>query len=215
LLTPENAVRLRQSWERHWDQSKAIRVEKTTRNLLKTRFLQAVFRNSYFIVIRRHPVAVSLATQRWKVSLVPLHNLFEHWLHCHALFEKDKEHLKLVYELTYENYVEDPDKYHQEIARFVGTRVPENGIEETTGVHNKKYFDRWSNLLKNSVFKSYYRYIAMKYEPRVARYGYSLKEGFGVSEKALKAGKVLGAVGPLCCLGADTGAFHAALISSL
>jgi hypothetical protein len=207
LLTPENAVRLRQSWERHWDQSKPIRVEKTPGNLLKTRFLQAAFPNSYFIVIRRHPVAVSLATQRWKVSLVPLHNLFEHWLHCHALFEKDKEHLKRVYELTYENYVEDPDKYHQEIARFIGTRVPKNGMEETTGVHNKKYFDRWSNLLKNSLFKSYYRYLVIKYDARVGRYGYLLKEGFDVSDRRLKGGKVSCAVGPLYCLGADIGAF--------
>jgi hypothetical protein len=89
----------------------------------------------------------------------------------------------------------------------MGLRVPERAMEETVKVHNNKYFDRWSNLLKNSLFKSYYRYIAMKYEPRVARYGYSLKEGFGVSEKALEAGKVSGAVGSLCCLGADTGAY--------
>src|SRR5512132_1622193 len=61
LLTPENALKLRQSWERYWDQSKAIRVEKTPGNLLKTRFLQAVFPHSYFIVIRRHPGPVSMA----------------------------------------------------------------------------------------------------------------------------------------------------------
>src|SRR5438874_8167815 len=129
LLTPENALKLRQSWERYWDQSKAIRVEKTPGNLLKTRFLQAVFPRSYFIVIRRHPVPVSMANQRWKVSFAPLHNLFDHWLHCHALFEEDKKYLDHVYELSYENYVRDPDKYHAEIAAFIGTRVPETSME--------------------------------------------------------------------------------------
>jgi len=33
--------------------------------------------------------------------------------------------LKQVYELKYEDYVEDPDKYNREIAAFIGTRVPE------------------------------------------------------------------------------------------
>jgi Sulfotransferase family len=67
-LTPDNALKLRQNWERTWDQSNAVRVEKTPGNLLKTRFLQAMFPDSYFIVIRRHPVPVSMANQRWKVS---------------------------------------------------------------------------------------------------------------------------------------------------
>ena len=124
LFTPANAARLRKSWHAHWDNSKTIFVEKTPGNLLKTRFLQAVFPKSYFIVIRRHPVAVSMANQRWKVSLTPLHNLFDHWLHCHALFDRDKKHLKPLYELSYEDYVRDPDKYHEEIAAFIGSTVP-------------------------------------------------------------------------------------------
>jgi len=193
LLTPENAARLRQSWERYWDQSKPIRVEKTPGNLLKTRFLQAVFPHSYFIVIRRHPVPVSIANQRWKVSLAPLHNLFEHWLRCHGLFEEDKKYLRHVYELNYEDYVRDPDKYHEEIAAFIGTRVPENSMEQVTGAYNQKYFNRWSDLLNNSLFKDYYRFIAVKYEPKFTKYGYSLTKGFGINEERLRHGERISA----------------------
>jgi hypothetical protein len=231
LLTPENALKLRRSWEPYWDTSKTIRVEKTPSNLLMTRFLQAVFPNSYFIVIRRHPVPVTMASQRWKISVSPLYRLFEHWLHCHELFEEDKKYLKHVYELAYEDYVENPDKHHSEIAAFIGTsvpkppkedkfryvaqwrnpsglRVPERAMEEVSGVHNRKYFDRWCNLLRNSFFKSYYRYIARKYDPRFAKYGYSLTEGLGVSEEVLHGGgKTSTAVGALCCRGADLCAF--------
>ena len=184
LLTPENAMKLRQSWEKHWDPGKAIRVEKTPGHLLKTRFLQAVFPESYFIVIRRHPVPVSIANnQRWKVTFAPLHNLFDHWLHCYGLFDEDKKYLKHVYELTYEDYIQNPDKCYQEIADFIGTRVPEppeedkfyhvtqwrnplglrvpeGAMENVTGAHNKKYFDRWSDFLNNSPLRCYYRYIA-------------------------------------------------------
>jgi hypothetical protein len=210
-------------------------VEKTPGNLLMTRFLQAAFPNSYFVVIKRHPVPVSMSSQRWKINVTSLHSLFKHWLHCHELFEKDEKYLKHVYELRYEDYVEDPDKYHQEIARFIGTRVPEapkedkfryvaqwanptglrvpeRAMEETSRAYDKKYFDRWSDLLNNSLFKSYYRYIAVKYESRFAKYGYSLTKGFGISGKVLQGGKVSNAVGALCCLGADTGAFMRRLL---
>jgi len=204
LLTPENALKLKQSWERYWDASKAIRVEKTPGNLLKTRFLQAVFPNSYFIAIKRHPVAVSMANQRWKVSLASLHSLFEHWLHCHALFEEDRKHLRHVYELSYEDYVRDPDKYHEEVAAFIGTRVPEGVMEGVTGAYNQKYFNRWSDLLNNSPFKRYYQYIAVHYEPGFANYGYSLSKGFGVKEARLRKAKETSAIaGALCCLMAN------------
>jgi len=55
LLTPANVTKLKASWDKYWEADKAICVEKTPENLLMTRFLQAAFANSYFIVIRRHP----------------------------------------------------------------------------------------------------------------------------------------------------------------
>ena len=118
--------------------------------------------------------------------------MFQHWLHCYRIFEQDKKYLKHVYELRYEDYVENPDKYHQEIAAFIGTRVPEPPKEDTfrivlqqwhrfglrvperameipSAVYNKKYFNRWSYFLTRSPLKGYYRYIARKYEPEFAK----------------------------------------------
>lgn len=229
LLTAEKVARLHACWHSYWDKDKTICVEKTPRNLIMTRFLQRAFPNSYFIVLRRHPVAVSIATQKWKDSLVSKYRLFEHWLRCHELFEGDKKHLRNVYELTYENYIEDPHRYHKEIAAFIGTRVPEppeddtfrfvthwrtpgglrvpeGAMEKVNGAHNKKYFDQWSNLLRNSFWKGYYQYIARRFEPRFEKHGYSLIKGFGLeTEKAFD--KVSTALGPLFCLGADANAF--------
>jgi Sulfotransferase family len=205
LLTPENAAKLRQSWERYWDQAKGICVEKTPGNLLKTRFLQAMFPQSYFIVIRRHPISVSMANQKWKGELSAIHKLFEHWLHCHALLDEDKKHLKHVYELSYENYVQDPGKYHAEIATFIGSSVPEDLMEQVTGAYNQKYFSRWSELLNKSALKGYYRFVAAKYEPMFAKYGYSLTRGFGVNEEQV-ASRTGAAAGALYCLLADANA---------
>src|SRR6266567_9117613 len=139
LLTPEKIARLRASWHSYWDKSKTIYVEKTPGNLLMTRFLQAAFPNSYFIVVKRHPIPVCMGTPKLgQASATSLHNLFEHWLHCHQLFEEDKKHLKHVYELTYEDYIEDPGRYHQEIAAFMGTTVPKTALKEVNADRSKK-----------------------------------------------------------------------------
>ena len=175
LLTPANVAKLRASWHAHWDRNKTICIEKTPANLLMTRFLQAAFPNVYFVVIRRHPVAVSMASQKW--SLTSLHSLFEHWLRCHHLFALDKAHLAHVYELTYEEYVENPAKEHQQIADFLGTRVITDQMESLSSAHNRKYLAHWHKLLTNSRWKPYYLHIASKYERRFAKYNYSLIRG--------------------------------------
>ena len=231
LLTRENIARLRASWHAYWDNSKTIFVEKTPANLLMTRFLQAGFPNSYFVVIKRHPIAVGLAAQKWKVNVTSLYTMFEHWLHCHALYEQDKEYLKHVYELKYEDYVENPDKYHAELAAFIGTRmperpkedqsrivlqwpnphgllVPERTMEEASANYNKRYFDRWRHLLTKSPFNGYYRYIARKYESKFAKYEYSLTKGFGLNGEAPhRRGKLSDAIGAFTCRAADACAF--------
>ncbi len=204
LLTPENVERLHASWSRYWDPSKNIRIEKTPGNLIMTRFLQAAFPGCYFIVIRRHPVAVSMANQRWKKSMASLHVGFEHWLHCYALFEEDKKFLNNVYELTYEQYIADPGRYHREIANFIGATLGDETLEEVTGSHNRRYFERWRQLRTESPFRSYYQYVAGKYEPRFVPFGYSLlapEGGTGASSPA--PGDVAEWRGKLCCAGAD------------
>jgi len=227
LLTRENIATLRASWHAYWDNSKTIFVEKTPANLLMTRFLQAGFPNSHFVVIKRHPIPVGMAAQKWKVNVKSLHTMFEHWLHCHGLYEQDKEYLKHLYELKYEDYVENPDKYHAELATFIGTRVPERPkkdrsrtvlqwpnpyglcvpertMEKASADYNQKYFDRWYHLLRNSPLKGYYRYLAWKYEPKFATYGYSLTKGFELSEAVLHhRGKLSDAIGAFYCHAAD------------
>lgn len=183
LLTSANASRLRRSWETYWDRNKTIRVEKTPGNLLKTRFLQAAFPNAHFIVVKRHPVPVCLATQKWSVT--PLHELFQHWLRCHEIFDGDKKRLEHVYELSYEDYIQNPKKYLEEIASFIGTEFSGSIGAEAADGYNKKYFNRWAQMLQTSVFKSYYRSVAREYERRFAEHGYSLAPQSSKTAKSL------------------------------
>jgi len=173
LLTRDNVRRLHQSWECRWAaREKTIRVEKTPGNLIMTRFLQAAFENAYFVVIKRHPVAVSLATQKW--SRTSFHSLFDHWLRCHQIFNDDVARLKHVYELRYEDYLEDPVRHLAEIAAFIGTSEPKWPIESVSDAHNRKYLSRWEWMLGNSPHRAYYRYLEGAYEARFAAHGYSV-----------------------------------------
>lgn len=202
LLTPANVDRLRQSWETYWHKNKRICVEKTPGNLLKTRFLQAAFPNAYFVVIKRHPVAVSLATQKW--SLTPLHELFKHWLQCHKIFDEDKKQLNRLYELSYEDYIENPRRYLEEIANFIGTKFAGSLKEQAANGYNKKYFDRWARMLQSSPFKEYYCRVASKYEREFREHGYSLSPPPSkTTSLPVENEPVPGMLIPLLCQGAD------------
>lgn len=202
LLTAANVRRLRETWECHWaDRKKTIRVEKTPANLIMTRFLQAAFENAYFIVIKRHPVAVSLATQKWcKTSF---RSLFDHWLRCHEIFKNDKTKLKHVYELKYEEFLNDPAHYLAEIADFIGTNKPTCPISNLADAHNRKYLNQWEWMLGGSPYRAYYRYLAQAYEASFAAFDYpaATSEKTGVSANRINRARRIG--GLALCVGAD------------
>jgi hypothetical protein len=227
LLTPENAASLRASWDKWWDKSKSICIEKSTGNLLKGRFLQAVFPNSCFIVVKRHPVATCLAISKWngtfakppgfwemvssffsprKWSGFPLHRLFQHWLRCYDIFCEDKKHLREVYELTYEDYIANQNRHHQQIAAFIGAGLLED-VEPTSDSYNKKYLDKWHRMLTSGVGKKYCQFLAAKYETEFARHNYSLVADFEDGQELLRKGAAISPImGAFYCACADVAA---------
>ncbi len=143
LVTPENRAKLIDEWSRHWDMDKTVLVEKTPRNLLQARFLQALFPDAYFIMIRRHPIAVSLATQKWtRMSWLAL---MEHWLTCHERFATDKLTLNRVLEIRYEDLVGRTGETLTHIADFLSIPpwIPNIGIKKDINAH---YFGEWRRI---------------------------------------------------------------------
>ena len=75
LVSAANAQQLLDEWAPHWNLERPVLVEKSPPNLIRMRFLQALYPESTFIVVTRHPIAVSLATQKWsRTSLSSLLN---------------------------------------------------------------------------------------------------------------------------------------------
>ena len=201
VLTADAAERLRSAWQRHWDPDKSIRVEKTPGNLLMTRFLQAVFPSAYFIIIRRDPVAVALATQKW--SRTSLNSLFDHWLRCHDIFTADKPHLEHCYQLTYEDYTSDPQKYMFEIATFLGLTVRGGTDWPTIKNYNDRYLDQWRSMTQNPLYRSYCLHLIAKYGDRFSQYGYSFSTESALTCAATSKGKCTMIAGRFICSLAD------------
>jgi hypothetical protein len=173
LLTPENKAQLGADWFPYWDLSKHYLLEKTPQNVLMTRFLQSVFPNSSFVIIMRHPVAVSLATTKWTTR--SLDSLIEHWLVAHEIVETDRPHLQRVMTVRYETMAEEPAATLREIYTFLGV-VPHGTSFQATTEHNQRYFAQWLEMAKDPESSASIRECVARYETRVRAFGYSLQD---------------------------------------
>jgi len=172
LVSEENAQKLFEEWTPHWDLSRPLLLEKSPPNLLKTRFLQALYPDSSFVVIVRHPIPVSIPTAKWPGTR-RYDRMLEHWLHAHRLFEADREHLERVHVLQYEELVRDPATVLRETFEFLELD-PIPPSEPVDGGANAKYFGRWQELKRDPRMRAYLDLVSLWYERRVRRYGYSL-----------------------------------------
>jgi len=169
IITDKNKEKLFNEWNKHWDLSKSVLIEKSPPNLIRTTFLQEMFDNSYFIIIKRNPIAVSLATQKW--SQTSMDSLLNHYYITHSLFNKDKVKLKNVIEITYEDLIEKTDQVLLKIGVFLSLTIkPSLVLKEV----NKKYLEYWKLWDYQYSTKLYKKYLIMKHENSMNKFNYSL-----------------------------------------
>ena len=188
LLSEKNALKLLNEWIPHWDTDRQILTEKSPPNLVRTRFLQALFPESRFIVVLRHPIAVGYASQKW-TSRMPflrdlglsdehnpkrwIHTLVEHWLVCHERFARDRARLRRVYVLHYEDFVDRPQGELHGLQEFLGLE-PADLARVVRPSINERYWDKWMERRANALTRPYADWVIRKFEERVRAFGYSL-----------------------------------------
>jgi hypothetical protein len=172
LINQTNKEKLFLEWCRYWDLLKPVFLEKSPPNLLKTRFLQEMFPNSYFIIVTRHPLAAAYSTQNWRQT--PLNLLLKHWIYCHEIFQNDYQFLTNVIWIKYEHFVNKSKKYLEDIYKFIGIENHTNCIEIEKNT-NEKYFKKWK--LEINSFDKYFQDVIVQnlpeYENRIKKFGYS------------------------------------------
>jgi hypothetical protein len=172
LVSEDNARAIFEQWSAHWDLARPVLVEKSPPNLLKTRFLQALYPASAFVVIVRHPIPVSIPTARWRGTR-RYDRMFAHWLRCHALFEADRQRLERVHVLQYEQLVRDPSDTLRDVFEFLELE-PIPPSEPVEGGANEKYFRQWQEMKRDLRMRAFLDLVSLRYERAVRRYGYSL-----------------------------------------
>jgi hypothetical protein len=172
LVSEESRRSLLEGWSQYWDLSRPVLLEKSPPNLLKTRFLQALFPSCSFVVIIRHPIPVTLATAKWRRTR-RYHRLLEHWLRCHDLFTMDRKRLERVHVVRYDELVRTPDQVLGGIFEFLGLK-PVPASEAVDAAADQRYFQQWRELQHDPRMRAYLTLASTRYERQVRRYGYSL-----------------------------------------
>ncbi|MFQ5493549.1 MAG: sulfotransferase [Candidatus Dojkabacteria bacterium] len=170
LVTDENKLKLWKQWSKHWDLGKKILLEKSPPNLMMTRFLQEMIPGAVFIILFRHPVITSLATQKW--SKTSLDELMQHWLKAFEVYGEDKKHLRKLHEVYYEDLIREPEATISKLYLHLGLeieRLPEIKIRT---MKNTKYEKMWRELEKSD--PNLITTLTDKYESRINRFGYTM-----------------------------------------
>jgi hypothetical protein len=171
LITKKNRNKLYDEWSKYWDTDKEFLLEKSPPNIIRTRFLQAMFPNSYFINITRHPIATSLATKKW--SKTSLDSLINHWITCHKKLNHDKIKISRIIDIKYEDLIKNTDNVLQLISNFLETEINSPKIQIRKGI-NIKYFNIWEKRRKNIFKRNNIKKIINKYEDEINVFNYSL-----------------------------------------
>jgi hypothetical protein len=172
LATAESRDRLLREWGRHWRPGAAVGIEKSPPNLIRTRFLQALFPSAAFVVVMRHPVAVAGATRKGRRRRLGYLPLVRHWVACHSILQADAAHLRNVQLVRYERFVADPDAELARLFAALGLEPHPSGEAVRRGV-NDRYFARWESN-RNPLRRIDRSRTISRCEADVRRFGYSL-----------------------------------------
>ena len=179
LNTEESRLALWSAWRTHWDLDKRVLVEKSPPNMVQTRFLQALFPGSILVLIMRHPIAVSEATQKWGhpiIRKVKPPGLVRHWLRAHETLLSDAPALANVILVRYEDLVRAPRETLKELFEFIGLTPRDLPPDLNVRDSNPGYFRTWPGGHGRNSWSSRMmaQWIVRRYERRTLAFGYSL-----------------------------------------
>jgi hypothetical protein len=197
LATESNRRRLWSAWSAHWDLTKPVLLEKSPPNLIRMRFLQALFpEQARFVAVVRHPIAVALATKRWTrrfdrlpagvARRVPplqasLDSLMRHWVTAHELLLADAPSLRRMIVMRYEDAVTDCSREMNRVFRLVGAPADDFDWNVRADL-NARYLARWHEARASPVLRRHLDRLVERFEARVRPFGYSLSAPEAVSD---------------------------------
>jgi hypothetical protein len=178
LATDDNRRLLLQEWGRYWDLSKPVLLESSGSNIMRTRFLQRLFPDATFLMMMRHPAGVlqdarSLSETQAKLEL-------EHWLACYDCLEVDREHLRRLRVIRFEDFRSDPDATLASVFAFLGLeqeampsamplQIGEETPQRPTGRRRRRRAPTQTQRERSTLEPE----TAKRFQQGIARFGYA------------------------------------------
>lgn len=174
-----DAVRLIHDWANNFDKITASTVlEKTPQNAIRSRWLQSVFKNSYFIAVARDGRAVAEGISRKEG--VDIDRGIAHWIKANTIMLDDASFLKNFKLVRYEDLTAKPNEVALGLFKFIGVDPDVYRFDFQQKLHidninykpsvisnfNQKSFDR----IPPHVLKE----ISAKIKPVMKRLGYQV-----------------------------------------
>lgn len=171
---PDHADRLRAAWDPYWDSTRSVLVEKSPPNLVRFRYLQAVFPDARFVAVVRHPVPVVLATFKMAALDTSVHTVLRNWVVAHETFKGDELYLDRVRVVRYEDLVAEPSSVLAELHQFLdlAPHTPELDLRPET---DAQYAKQWRAATGRASLRR--TLLARRYDARVRAlgFGYTLR----------------------------------------
>lgn len=164
------------AWGPLWDGAAEVRVAKSPPDMLRGPLLQQLFPGALLVVVRRHPLAVALATRAMarRFRDRDIAELVEHWVIAHERFETQRPSLGHHEVIDLAGLVSGT----QTLDRcFSALGLPAVSSPEPLEDTDEKYRRQWGRLLRSRRFSRTERAKVDALAARVRALGYSI-EGF-------------------------------------
>lgn len=147
LINQDNKALLLREWGAYYDLRKPVLLEKSPPNMIRSRFLRQMLKNSSFIFIVRHPIAVSMATEKWTKNTI-IERLL-HWHTAYSIMLDDMRSVPDCLVIRYEDLVRAPVEYLDQVCDFAG--IHRFCPKEKVADHNQKYFLDWQQRYQSEL----------------------------------------------------------------
>ena len=134
-------------------------LEKSPPNLTKIWWLRLVFPNSKFIILTRHPVVTSMATQKWSKTSLEL--LLQHWDVAYSKAYLDSNEKDTIF-IKYENLCENAELILKQIGKFSSLTKKNSIVDKEIKNSNDKYLSSLSEIPKRKGIWETYGYNLCK-----------------------------------------------------
>jgi len=103
-----NQNRIFKEWNRYWNLSKSILVEKSPPNILKSRWLQSLYdfthKDAHFVFLMKHPISIMQSHCHYDPE-----KYIEHWLTIMETLAREIANLHFAYFIRFEDWLQTPE----------------------------------------------------------------------------------------------------------